>query len=219
MVAYASRRRKGKRKEKKEKNKGEKGDCDCDCDADADVDNVKNDDDDSDSDSDPLFVPLIISVAARFDHADPQAITSRFGEDVFERVKESSPLSLSWRMGSERRLVEWELTGDDLGDRTATDMAELCARIPDDETRLVFVHGDADATVPPSAAGLFAEAVSESRRRRRGDSSSSLPPPRVVMIEGADHNFTQRAKADELIDVIVSSVQEELERTYAKKKV
>lgn len=71
----------------------------------------------------PLFVPAIINVAGRFDHADPAAITSRFGADVFERMKELE---------------------------------------------------------------------------------------RVVMVEGADHNFTERAKADELIDAVVDFVSETL---------
>ena len=171
-----------------------------------------NDDDDSD---DPLFVPRIINVAGRFDHGDRAAITSRFGDDIFERVKEAEErrgegegggggcggggVPFRWRVGRSKRALEWRLTAADLEDRLKTDMGALCAQLPP-QTQLLCVHGTEDATVPPSAAERYREAAAMT--------GGSATTTKVVLVEGADHNFTQRDKADQLIDTVVEFISE-----------
>ena len=172
---------------------------------------------------DPLFVPLIINVAGRFDHADPRAITSRFGDDIFERVREleaEGGVPLTWRAGKNKKPLAWRLTAADLEDRLSTDMGALCRRLPP-ATRLLCVHGTEDATVPPSAAERYREAAAgeaEAGEAEAGEAGAKtsrpplLSPPRVVMVQGGDHNFTQRAKADELVDAVVDFISEGLRR-------
>ena len=162
--------------------------------------------------ADPLFVPLIINVAGRFDHADRAAIASRFGDDIFSRVREEAEdqgaggVPFTWRVGSRKAKKEWRLTAADLADRLGTDMGALCGQLPA-ETRILCIHGTEDATVPPSAAVRYREAAVEGAEAK---SRSLLFPPRVVMVEGADHNFTRREKADELVEAVVAFVAEGL---------
>ena len=219
VVSYAARRRTRRRGDGGEEEEGEEGEGER---------------------RDPLFVPLIINVAGRFDHSDPEAITSRFGEDIFERVREMESeggVPLSWRVAASRpkeetagseeeeakerketkkKVLEWRLTASDLSDRLDTDMGALCRRLPR-ATRLLCVHGTGDATVPPSAAERYREAAAgeaAAEEAAAAKTTSSPPPllfaPRVVMVEGADHNFTERSHADELVDAVVGFISEGL---------
>lgn len=217
VVSYAARR--GGKGSKEEGEKKKNGTVTGGADNDADED-----------ETDPLFVPMIINVAGRFDHADPLAITARFGDNIFEALKEAGEegVPFTWRVGSrlrtpekedggsggsagsdgdgdakkqkkQKKTLEWRLTAADLEDRLTTDMGALCGRLPA-RTRLLCVHGAEDATVPPSAAERYREAAAP----------RLLSPPRVVMVEGADHNFTDAEKASELVDAVVEFISEGL---------
>ena len=123
---------------------------------------------------------------------------------------------LTWRAGKNKKPLAWRLTAADLEDRLSTDMGALCRRLPP-ATRLLCVHGTEDATVPPSAAERYREAAATATAGEEGAGAGAkktrrplLFPPRVVMVEGADHNFTERAKADELVDAVVDFISETL---------
>lgn len=230
VVSYAARR--GSKESNGKKNDAAAGS--------SSSNSSRDGDGDDDAETNPLFVPCIIKVAGRFDHADPLAITSRFGNDIFERVREAGEegVPFTWRVGSrlrtsergedegggeqrggggsgdddddgekkkenkknQKKRLEWRLTASDLDDRLNTDMGALCGQLPA-ATRLLCVHGTADATVPPSAAERYREAAA---------GACSSFPPRVLMVEGADHNFTEGRKADELVDAVVEFISEGL---------
>ena len=72
-------------------------------------------------------------------------------------------------------------------------MPAACARLPS-TTRLLLVHGDADATVPPASLAAF------------DGETGHVAKKRVVRVPGADHNFTSPAAAAALVDELVAWV-------------
>ena len=74
----------------------------------------------------------------------------------------------------------------DLNDRMTIDMAEICSQISPD-IRILNVHGSHDATIPVEDARSFAK---------------NIPDSRLVIIEGADHNYTNKEHAAQLVQLI-----------------
>ena len=66
------------------------------------------------------------------------------------------------------------------------DMADISSRIPSD-IRVITVHGSDDSTIPVKDAQEFAKL---------------LPGNNLVVIEGADHNYTVQEHADQLVNVL-----------------
>lgn len=76
----------------------------------------------------------------------------------------------------------------DFDERVTIDMAEICSQI-DPKTMILTVHGDKDATIPIADAHSFAE---------------RLPGKKLTVIEGGDHNFSQKQHSEQLIKILVA---------------
>ena len=78
----------------------------------------------------------------------------------------------------------------DLNDKMTLDMADVCDRIPD-SVEVLTIHGTADARIPVEDAHSYAEQLKGSR---------------ILIIEDADHSFTQKDHAHTMIAQAVAFV-------------
>jgi pimeloyl-ACP methyl ester carboxylesterase len=83
-------------------------------------------------------------------------------------------------------------TRQDVNERTGLDIAGACAQIAAaGRVHVLTVHGMGDPVIPSRDAELFHRA---------------LPGSELVLIEGADHNFTGREHRQRLVEVAVESL-------------
>ena len=143
----------------------------------------------------PPPLPTVVNIAGRHDHADLAPLVARFGDDVLERTAAAGEagVPLVWRVAGAP--VEWRLTRADVDDRRTTDMAAAAASLPA-ATRVLHVHGAEDAVVPPSAAAAY------------GDGTAHCAVSRVLLVDGADHNFTEEEALAALVEAVVAFVRE-----------
>jgi len=142
--------------------------------------------------------PLCISLAGRF-HLDT-GLESRFGPDLEEKLAAAGPagIPVTWKRGGpeKREAFTWFLSLADLAARRgprAVDVAAACRALPS-STRLLHVHGTADAVVPVREAGAY------------GRATAHCDVSEVVLVEGGDHNFTGPAAAAAAVAAVVDFV-------------
>ncbi|KAI8472361.1 MAG: hypothetical protein J3K34DRAFT_519833 [Monoraphidium minutum] len=129
-------------------------------------------------------IPRVVNVAGRF--VMTEGLAERFGADIFDRLK-AGPVEVSALLGGQRR-VRFQLTDEDVQERMAVDIPAACAAIAAAGPRVLTVHGTRDRAIDAKDARLFAGA---------------LPGSGLVLVQGADHNFTAPDHKAELVAAAV----------------
>ncbi|KAI3430988.1 hypothetical protein D9Q98_009391 [Chlorella vulgaris] len=128
-------------------------------------------------------VPKIINLAGRFKCRE--GTLQRFGADILERlaVDKAIPRKEAWG--------EWVMTEQDFLSRVQLDMEGMARSIPP-SVCMLCLHGTADKTIPHQESELCA---------------SLVPNSQLVLVEGADHNFTRSGAqlAQHVVDFVLSA--------------
>ncbi|KAL3134144.1 hypothetical protein ABBQ32_008563 [Trebouxia sp. C0010 RCD-2024] len=128
-------------------------------------------------------IPKIVNVSGRF-HLD-KGITSRFGEDVFVRLKKEKRIQ-AHDVTASSGPDGWTLTEQDMNARLSHNMIAICQAIQ--KCTVLTIHGGADKTTPVEDAHEFTKYIKHHR---------------LVVIEGASHNYNGAEHSKEMIQIAV----------------
>ncbi|KAL4420728.1 hypothetical protein ABPG75_010384 [Micractinium tetrahymenae] len=111
-------------------------------------------------------VPKIVNLAGRFKCRE--GTLQRFGADILDRLaaEKAIPQKEAWG--------EWVMTEQDFLNRVNLDTEGMARSVPP-SVRMLCLHGTADKTIPWQESEACAALV---------------PSSQLVLVEGADHNFT-----------------------------
>lgn len=127
-------------------------------------------------------VPKIVNLAGRFKCRE--GTLQRFGADILERLaaEKAIPRRESWG--------EWVMTEQDFLNRVNLDTEGMARGVPP-SVRMLCLHGTADKTIPWQESEACAALV---------------PSSQLVLVEGADHNFTSTEAGREMAQRVVDFV-------------
>ncbi|RUP44655.1 Alpha/Beta hydrolase protein [Jimgerdemannia flammicorona] len=132
-------------------------------------------------------VPLVVNIAARYDHT--QAPIDRFTADQRRELEEKG--SFVWLTYGWDVVREYVVRKEDLERRTTMDMSGV-ARIDRTRTRVLTVHGSADEIVPVKDAYAFEGMLNE------GGPDGKVKCHELVIVEGAGHSFVSAEEQEGL---------------------
>lgn len=127
-------------------------------------------------------VPKIINLSGRF--RTREGTLQRFGADILERLAREKTIPRREPWG------EWEMTEQDFLNRCNLPMEEMARSVPP-TVCMLCLHGTADTTIPYADSELCA---------------SLVPNSRLILVEGADHNFTGEAAGQAMARHVVNFV-------------
>lgn len=127
-------------------------------------------------------VPKIVNLAGRFKCRE--GTLQRFGADILERLAKEKAIPRKEQWG------EWVMTEEDFMGRVGLDMEGMARSIPP-TVCMLCLHGTADTTIPYQESELCASVV---------------PNSRLILVEGADHNFTQKEAGQQMAAHVVDFV-------------
>ncbi|KAI7836013.1 hypothetical protein COHA_010097 [Chlorella ohadii] len=127
-------------------------------------------------------VPKVINLAGRF--RTREGTLQRFGADILERLARDKAIPRREPWG------EWVMTEEDFLNRCNLPMEEMARSVPP-TVCMLCLHGTADTTIPYADSELCA---------------SLVPNSRLILVEGADHNFTGEAAGQAMARHVVNFV-------------
>ncbi|KAI8867003.1 alpha/beta-hydrolase [Ramicandelaber brevisporus] len=90
------------------------------------------------------------------------------------------------------------LTHEDLLERFAVDMDDICAKINTKMVRLLVIHGDADQIIPVEDAQSYRDAIAKNAQASGGHM------PQLHIMPGADHSFVKEGNQSHLAQVVAA---------------
>ncbi|GMH45363.1 hypothetical protein BSKO_13320 [Bryopsis sp. KO-2023] len=129
-------------------------------------------------------VPYVVNIAGRFDMK--QGLTERFGQDIFAKLEKHNQVEMPG-VNSAGASFKWLLTKRSMEERVNTDMKLAAERIKVSE--VLTIHGTEDRVIPFEDAKRFAEFIR---------------PHMLAPIEKADHNFTNTAASQAMIQKLTA---------------
>ncbi|CAD7703188.1 unnamed protein product [Ostreobium quekettii] len=128
-------------------------------------------------------IPSVVNISGSFDLKS--SVAERFGPDIFERLEECNELEIMHKNEDGKVQFKCILTKQSMDERMSMDMDAAARRIQ--RTNVLTIHGSADAIIPVAEAHKF----------------SAIRSHDVVIIDGADHNFSNLEHGAALVDKLV----------------
>ena len=113
-------------------------------------------------------------------------VVERFGQAAIDETMQAGRKEMQRPTPGGR--VTWVLTRESLEERLGTNMNAASRAIQ--RSQIVTIHGSADAVIPLEDARRFQE---------------SVPRHRLVVVDGADHNFRNPAHAAQLVAAVADA--------------
>lgn len=133
-------------------------------------------------------VPRVVNVSGRFFLGKDAGITPRFGEDIFDRLKQDKSIQVKDDTipGDND---SWTLTEEDMTERLNHDMGKISESIK--KSSVLTIHGGADKTIPFADAHEFDKHIANHK---------------LHVIDGASHNYDKPEHAQQLIQLSVDFI-------------
>lgn len=124
----------------------------------------------------PELCPSLVILCGRYDMVE--GLRERVGVGNYEAAMSRGSAEVTPAKGA-----PYIITREDIVEREGIDSGRLCALV---RCRTLIVHGTADATIPVADSGRFEEALR---------TAPGAPEVRRVVIEGANHRFSEHREA------------------------
>ncbi|CAG9460532.1 unnamed protein product [Pedinophyceae sp. YPF-701] len=130
-------------------------------------------------------VPLVVNVAGR--HLLSRGVVERLGQQTVDKINDEGSAVVKTKRKGEP--FEYTITKKSLDERLGLNFGEMASRIR--VSKCLTIHGSADQTIPVEDAYAFHRCIQKHT---------------LLVIPGADHNFTSEREAEAMMSAAVNFV-------------